>query len=437
MNMQTDSKKTIIVGGGLAGLTAAAYLARTGANVTLYEKASKLGGRAATYQEGEVLFNLGAHALYKGGWGQKVLDELGVSYSGKEPRVNGWAVRGNQIYPLPASIGNLLKTGLLNWRDKLAVMSFFGSVAKLKPENFENVTIRQWVEGRFKGKQVRELFLTLARLLTYQNAPDSGSAALFLTGLKASFSGGVLYLDGGWQTLVDGLANVARQAGAQISTGAGVEKVELSGGRAVGVWLKDGTYQSANAVILATTPEVVAKLVEQKALQATANATVRVEAACLDLALRKLPHPERTFALGIEKPLYFSVHSPFAKLAPEGTIVLHSAKYLEVGKKSDPQADRRDLEELLDTLQPGWRAEIIHERFLPHMLVDSAVALASSGGLTGRPSVTVAGVDALYLAGDWIGNEGWLSDASFASGYAAAKLAGQIVKNNSQSVLAS
>ncbi|HEY8459494.1 MAG TPA: FAD-dependent oxidoreductase, partial [Blastocatellia bacterium] len=37
-----------VVGGGLAGLTAANYLARAGFSVTLFEKSSAVGGRAKT-----------------------------------------------------------------------------------------------------------------------------------------------------------------------------------------------------------------------------------------------------------------------------------------------------------------------------------------------------------------------------------------------------
>jgi phytoene dehydrogenase-like protein len=37
-----------VVGGGMASLTAACYLARYGANVVLFERAPYLGGRAAT-----------------------------------------------------------------------------------------------------------------------------------------------------------------------------------------------------------------------------------------------------------------------------------------------------------------------------------------------------------------------------------------------------
>jgi phytoene dehydrogenase-like protein len=54
----------IIVGGGLAGLIAANLAARDDRSVLVLERASELGGRAATHVERDIHFNLGPHALY-------------------------------------------------------------------------------------------------------------------------------------------------------------------------------------------------------------------------------------------------------------------------------------------------------------------------------------------------------------------------------------
>ena len=80
--METRSSQTrvVVVGGGMAGLTAACYLARAGVDVTVIERASYLGGRAATQDFDGFRFNRGGHALYTGGAASRVLEELGVSY---------------------------------------------------------------------------------------------------------------------------------------------------------------------------------------------------------------------------------------------------------------------------------------------------------------------------------------------------------------------
>ncbi|HEU5120618.1 MAG TPA: FAD-dependent oxidoreductase, partial [Candidatus Nitrosocosmicus sp.] len=65
-----------IIGGGLAGLTAAVILSQKGKNVTLIEKSSNLGGRARTIFKDGFYFNQGPHALYPAGSGAKILDEL-------------------------------------------------------------------------------------------------------------------------------------------------------------------------------------------------------------------------------------------------------------------------------------------------------------------------------------------------------------------------
>jgi hypothetical protein len=97
------------------------------------------------------------------------------------------------------------------------------------------------------------------------------------------------------------------------------------------------------------------------------------------------------------------------------------AKYLGPGATADAGHDEHELEALLDLVQPGWRALVVQRRFLPHMTVLGAGADAARGGLAGRPKVAATGVGGVYLAGDWVGREGWLADASLASARRAAE----------------
>ncbi|MCC2647741.1 MAG: phytoene dehydrogenase-like oxidoreductase [Nitrososphaeraceae archaeon] len=110
-----------------------------------------------------------------------------------------------------------------------------------------------------------------------------------------------------------------------------------------------------------------------------------IRMACLDVALNNLPDKDALFALGVDLALYFSVHSAYAKLAPEGGSLIHVAEHLGSWIEPKPREDQQELEELLDLMQPGWRQVIIKKRPLPNMLVSNAVVTAAAGGLAGRP----------------------------------------------------
>lgn len=138
-------------------------------------------------------------------------------------------------------------------------------------------------------------------------------------------------------------------------------------------------------------------------------------------AISSLPAPDGLFGLGIDEPLYLSVHSAYAKLAPEGGAVIHVAKYLGTSIEPDPGRDGAEMEGLLDLLQPGWRKVLVKKRLLPAMFVSNALVTAAQGGLAGRPDTKVGGSGGLYVAGDWVGPEGLLSDASYASARRAAQ----------------
>jgi pyruvate/2-oxoglutarate dehydrogenase complex dihydrolipoamide dehydrogenase (E3) component len=72
-------------------------------------------------------------------------------------------------------------------------------------------------------------------------------------------------------------------------------------------------------------------------------------------------------------------------------------------------------------IQPGWRDVIVRQRLLPNMTVYNSLVTAAEGGIAGRPDTKVSGVENLYIAGDWVGSEGLLADASFASAKRAAE----------------
>ena len=424
--LRTAGDDTIVVGGGLSGLTAAAFLARSGCPVSVLERATAPGGRAATRESNGFYLNLGAHALYRGGHGSRVLDELGVARPGGIPKPSGaYALDRSVAHALPGGFVSLLTTGLFGLAAKLEAGRFLAGLARIDAAALDRTSVREWIDASMRHPDVRRFTHALVRLASYANAPDTMSAGVAVRQLQAALASNVSYLDHGWQTLVDGIRACAEEAGARLRTAAAVTGVErTSDGRVAGVQLRDGELVAARTVVVALDAPAAADVLPDGLARRHAAAATPVLAGCLDVALKSLPRPRATFALGVDEPVYFSVHSASARLAPEGGALIHLGWYVGDDAPEAKTVERR-LEGVLDRLQPGWRDVIVERRFLPRMAVVSALATAADGGLSGRPDAAVLETPGLFLAGDWVGPDGWLADSALASGRRAAQLAAE------------
>ena len=75
----------VVVGGGLAGLSAAVLIWRAGRSVVVPEQAGHLGGRAGTHIRDGIHWNLGPHALYCSGNAFRLFKNLGIPFNGRVP----------------------------------------------------------------------------------------------------------------------------------------------------------------------------------------------------------------------------------------------------------------------------------------------------------------------------------------------------------------
>ena len=76
--MKNKESRTVIVGAGISGLTAAAYLSREGYNVLLIEKSDKCGGLLNSFRRKGFVFDVGARSIENSGVIRPMLKDLGI-----------------------------------------------------------------------------------------------------------------------------------------------------------------------------------------------------------------------------------------------------------------------------------------------------------------------------------------------------------------------
>lgn len=421
------ARNVVIIGGGIAGLAASIYLARGGRTVTLFEKRRSLGGRAVTHLRHGYRFNLGPHAFYRGGPGSDVLRELGIPVRGGRPSGSGTALHGPDRYAFPGNIHSFLITRLLSPADKLEMGRLMLHIRRLKKNSEYGAAIstRQWLDQNVRRPRTRETLEAMLRLATYCSDLDQLRAGAALQHLRLVLRG-VLYVDEGWQKIVDALHTSAVAAGVNFVTSSrvvainhqnqSVQAIEIGGLESDAQDTAEmllpgarptqrGTRLAADTVLLAVDPDSARALVSGADWPQLRPVVV----SSLDVGLKQLPNPKKTFAVGIDRPLYYSVHSRWAQLTPKGGALIHVVRY--------GGGDESELEVLLDEMQPGWRNLVVHCRFLPSMVVSNALIPPAPAT---RPA-SATPIRGLFLAGDWIGDRGLLSDASLASARAAAQ----------------
>lgn len=409
MQIEEKTWDCVIIGGGIAGLTASIYLARAGKSVLVLEKSKTLGGRGRTTNKLDSYINLGPHALYSKGKSIEVLNELGIEIDGGIVPTKGKILHKDEIFELPATAISLLTSPLLNWKAKKELFSFFIKYKKIDTNKIVNIPLHQWLQHNMKNEVVRQLILMLSRLSTYSNDPELISAGAALKQLQL---GNAIYLHYGWQSMINALEKMATQVGVRFQTSKQVKKVNGSFPQFT-VHTNDETI-TAHHVLSTSSPHETAKMFsEHESTPEIIKEYHPVYVACLDLVLSRLPNPQMDFVLSLEDPFYFSNHSRIAKLSERDYHVVHVIKYTNANENSE-----RELEDFVEKIQPGWKEYVVYKRYLPRMTVSNGLVLANQSK---RPSPKVKQIPGFYIAGDWVG-DGMLVDASFQSARKAAQL---------------
>lgn len=410
----------VVLGGGLAGLVAAHTAARAGCRTLLLD-GQRLGGRARADDRHGFTFNRGPRALYLGGAARPILEDLGVDTSHGVPPASGAAMGRlhGALGLLPQGPVSLLRSPLLRTGEKVRLAALLARCPRVDAGAWAGIAFGDYLTQTGLSARGQSLVRMIARIATYAGDPDAVDAQAVIENVQLALGPGVRYLDGGFQSVVDSLASGLEPLGVEARTRTVTGLGRSDGDRPIEVCTREGQPFLASSVVVALGTPAATEGLLGTAVRGVQGLTDPVTAACLELGLRREPrHP---VLFGVDEPLYLSTHRA-AGLAPQNGVVVHLMRNHAPGEVLSPHEQQRWLE--VAAGQAGvHEQDIVTQRFLARMVVTGGLPTPAGGGLAGRPSVTDSLRPRVFLAGDWVGPVGLLSDAAVSSGRAAGQAA--------------
>jgi phytoene dehydrogenase-like protein len=290
--------RAIVVGSGMAGLTAAAYLARDGCEVDVFEQADQIGGVTATLHREGFAWDLGPLMVEGFGPGEpagRVLTELGCADRIEMVRADRgisfpdydllrpteylgpyWRrERLKEIFPKEAD--NLDR--YYRFYDTILDLMTLARQAEAGPlrammlklrmglmfrrvKEFQTWSAKQVMDYFFIDDRLKALFLgiladmvVLPSEFTGLGLPAVNQETAFDNRIPAKLSAigprlTFQYIAGGCENLVTAVADVITKNRGQLHTGIAVRRILVEGGRARGVELASGKRREADLILV-------------------------------------------------------------------------------------------------------------------------------------------------------------------------------------------
>jgi hypothetical protein len=375
----SSTSQITVVGAGLAGLTAAITCAEAGANVSLLEAHSALGGRARS-SDGSYKANFGPHVLYKDGplWEwlleRKLLPRYaGLPLAGVKFRWQGEVRRTPPLGALPA------------------VLRLRGRKAPVE------LDFHTWAAGH-TDERVAAMLSAAAGVFTFYHDPGELSAAFVWERTVRTLLSPpptARYVIGGWSTLVASLQARANELGVAVETGCRVTELPEA------------------PVIIATELGEARKLLADDSVSWRSGHTV-----CLDLGLRHRRGDPFVVSDLDEAGWIERFSAPDPSLAPAGEELVQAQMPIRPGEDVEQAAAR--LERLLDSSLSDWRER---ESWRRRQVMDGRSGALDMPGSSWRDRPPVDRGDSVFLAGDMVAAPGLLAEVAWASGIEAGRLA--------------
>lgn len=439
--------KLVVVGGGLAGCSAALALARSGHSVTLVESKSRLGGRASSYTDQETGLSIDycqhvgmgccSHLIQ---WidmlGQKALwlRQPVLHFYGPDGRVQ--TLRSLPCVPAPLHLASwLLRWPGLNWSDRVRIAWAMNALNRIQLSkesvNLDGVSALEWLQSQGQSRQSLEHFWGTILVSALGESLDR----VGLLSMVKVLQDGFLRKRDAFHLLIpqrpldelfgSRVHSTLIEGGVDVVLSAGSTRLDWKENRCVAVHLADGRRIAGDKFILAVPWHGLSALLGDcpiERLTHVATDAGQLNASPIsgvhtwwDRAWLPTPH---AVIVGRLCQWVFSHADPnsLAKEAHYYQVVISASRSLP---KGDVQAVRRLIESDLKAVFPAARAaQLLRIRSVTDP--QAVFSVAPNTELLRPPLGNM--YSNISLAGDWM-RTGWPAtmESALLSGFAAAK----------------
>lgn len=448
--MTEHSTDILIIGGGVAGLTAAVELASRGYSVTLVERKQRLGGRTYSFihpETGDEVDN-GQHLMM--GCYTATLNYLKkIGTLGEVAIQNNLSIifrTGNNLsaelkaVTLPAPLNilvGLLRLKSLSFADRLSLLRIGVDLLVKNPDtnkHLQSISVAQWLDELKQSEENKKYLWDIIAIGALNDSTERISAALFAKVLKTTFFGArknssmVIPKKGLSAVLVDGAAEFINKHGGKILTNTSIVKIENRKSKIENITLDNGEVISPKIVISAVPYFDIPKVFGSAEAIGLQNLDMFVSSPIITIHLWFDAHfVKEKFAALFDSPIHWVFNK--SKIYGKENEGLMYLSLVVSGAHDLVEKEKEELVELahneLKRFYPAASiAKIIHSLIIK----EKRATFSPKVGIEQfRPSHTTS-INNLFLAGDWTDTKLPATiEGAVQSGYACGELTGKLL----------
>lgn len=403
--------KSVIVGGGLAGLSAAAFLADKGHNVHLIEATPKLGGRAYSflYSRQNSIVDNGQHIMmgcYRStlkyfeiiGANENIdiQKNLSINFSANDKQRYRLKAKSN-FYPFNILFA-LLNYKALSLYERLSVIKIFSKVFYNTPEDYSHLTTKEFLIKNNQSQNAIDSLWEIIHVGTMNCKLDESSAEIFVRVLREIFFTGnqstkiILPNLGMSETYCKPTESFLERKNCSISLSEKLIKINFDKemNKAVSIVTNRSEYSEFDYLILAIPPFQLQKIFDDNGIKITLPAFEYSPILNIHLWLDKNSLKEKFYGLINSRIHWVFNHTDHI------TLVTSAAN--ELMELNDDEILKIIKQELVDYFDEFKK--IVIKKYL--VIKEKRATLKPSKQNTNERKKIINRIGNIFLAGDWV-----------------------------------